>query len=508
MQYLIGLDLGTTAIKVGIFDERGRTVAAVTEEYMLSKPSALWVELETEIYWQAFSKALKAALEKSAVDVEKIVALGISVQGETMVQVDKNGKPLRPAIVWLDNRAQEEAEILREHFTDEKIHEITGQVSMLAMWPAAKILWLKRWEKEIFEKTEKFLLLEDYFLYRLTGRYLAEGSLLCSTIYWNIRTKNYWDEMLDFLGISKEQLPQIAEPGEIAGKLQKETAAELGLSENLTVVVGALDQACGTIGVGNVEPGIFTESTGAALAICAVSDRPVFDPNRQMPCFYSAVKDQYLVHTFTTGGMVLRWFRDTFCQQEMEMANKGGKSAYDLIGEAAKDISPGCDGLLLLPHFQGSGPPESNQYAKGVFCGITTMHTKAHFGRAVMEAVAMVLREMVEATEAMGIPVQEIRSLSGGAKSPVWCQIKADVTRRRIITMKNTEDAACLGAALLAGTAMGIWPSVKEAARTLAAEAKVYEPCPKNCEIYDKVYKEYGSLTQVMKVVFQKPEEK
>ena len=142
------------------------------------------------------------------------------------------------------------------------------------------------------------------------------------------------------------------------------------------------------------------------------------------------------------------------------------------------------------------------------FCGITTMHTKAHFGRAVMEAVAMVLREMVEATEAMGIPVQEIRSLSGGAKSPVWCQIKADVTRRRIVTMKNTEDAACLGAALLAGTAMGIWPSVKEAARTLAAEAKVYEPCPKNCEIYDKVYKEYGSLTQVMKVVFQKPEEK
>lgn len=506
MKYLIGLDLGTTAIKTGLIDETGKTVASNTQEYELLKPYPQWVEQDINVYWEAFTASLKAVLEKAGIEREKIVGLSISAQGETLVPIDREGKPLRKAIVWMDNRAQEEAEELRDQFTDPVIHRVTGQVSMLAMWPAAKILWLKHHQPEVYNNTYKYLLLEDYFLFRFTGHFMAEGSLLCSTIYWDINTKQYWKEMLDYLGVREEQLPEIMESGDVAGNLKADTAAELGLSENLTVVVGALDQACGAIGVGNVEPGIFTESTGAALAICAMSDKPLFDPNRQMPCFYSGIKDMYMIHTFTTGGMINRWFRDTFCQQELSQEESTGISAYDRMGQAASKVAPGCDGLILLPHFQGSGPPESNQYAKGVFFGITTMHTKAHFERAVLEAVAMTLRGMVEATENMGVSVKEIRSLSGGAKSPIWCQIKADITGRRIVTMKNTEDAACLGAAFLAGTAIGIWPSVADAAKSVTEQARVFEPDPQKHEIYEKTYKMYCHLTELMTAVFKKSE--
>lgn len=504
MNYLLGLDLGTTAIKVGLFDETGKTVTSATQEYDLIRTSALCVEQDAEEYWKAFTAALQIVLRKSGIDANKIAALSISAQGETLIPVDREGKPLRRAIVWLDNRPQEEAEVLRAHFTDEQIHRKTGQVSMLAMWPAAKILWLRNHEPEVFRNTYKYLLLEDYFLYRFTGRYFAEGSLLCSTIYWDINTKRYWPEMLQFLGISDAQLPEIMEPGDIAGKLAPDAAKELGLPESLTVVVGALDQACGAIGVGNVEPGIFSESTGAALAICAMSDRILIDANRQLPCFYSGIKDMYMVHAFSTGGMILRWFRDTFCSAEQAIAKLAGESDYDLIGREAATIAPGCDGLLLLPHFQGSGPPESNQYAKGVFCGVTTMHTKAHFARAIMEAVAMTLRSMVEATEEMGISVKEIRSLSGGAKSDIWCQIKADVTGRKIVTMKNTEDAACLGAAILAGVAVGIWPNVAEAAKRTALQSASFAPDAANKEAYDRTYADYKALTQIMAGYFKK----
>lgn len=494
MKYILGIDIGTTAVKAAVFDQTGHLCGNHTREYTLSTPFPLAVELDAQTYREAFRDAVVNAVKMSGADKAEIVSLGISAQGETLFCVGENGEPLRPAIVWMDNRAQAESDEIESVFGNDKIHQTTGQVSMCATWPAAKILWIKRHEPEVFRKTNKFLLIEDYFIYLLTGKYVSEDSLLCSTILWDINTREYWQEMLDLLEIHRDQLPDIYCPGTAVAPLTAEGAAFLGLESGMTVALGALDQACGAIGTGNVKPGIFSESTGAALATVAMTDRPVFDPAREMPCFASGIPGMYMIHSFSTGGMALRWYRDTFCAPEIEVERLGGPNAYNIIDQEVKGIAPGSDGLRVLPHLQGSGAPDSNSMAKGVFYGVTLQHTRAHFARAIMEGVAMVLYRMFEATIALGARPREIRSLSGGAKSPVWCSIKADATGVPVKTLKNAESAACLGAGILAGVAAGVWPSVAQAAEQFTEADREYLPNEANKAIYDKLIADYKKL--------------
>jgi sugar (pentulose or hexulose) kinase len=395
--------------------------------------------------------------------------------------------------VWLDNRAQEEAEIISSEFNDGASYKITGQVKIVPTWPASKILWIKRNESDIFRKVYKYLLVEDYLIYRMTGEFVAEGSLLCSTVYWNIITRKWWDEMLDFLEVSADQLPEIRESGEAVGEILSPVASELGLSSKTIVSTGALDQAAGATGVGNIRPGTFSENTGAALAICAPLEKLVFDPSGRMPIHYFVRPATYMAHTFTTGGMVLRWFRDSFCQREMQVGAMSGIDAYDLIGQEAARVAPGSEGLIMLPHLQGAMAPEANPKAKGIFYGFTLRHTKAHFARAIMEAIACIVRRNIEVLEDLNIKVNEIRTLGGGARSRLWKQIEADLTRRPVLTMRN-EEAACLGAAILAGTAIGLYKNIDEACEKMVSIKERFDPNPANFQVYEKTYQRYVRL--------------
>lgn len=503
MDYILSADLGTTAIKLSLFDEEGKLLALTNREYELLTPTALGVELEVEKYWNAFKEGIGEVIKTAKVDPERIRALGISAQGETLIVIGKDGRPLRNAIVWLDSRAQEEAEILATEFGHETSHKITGQVKIVPTWPASKILWIKRNEKDIFGKVHKYLLIEDYFIYRLTGRFVAEGSLLCSTVYWNITTKKWWDEMLKFLGVSLEQLPEIKESGEPVGEILPSVASELGLSSNTVVATGALDQAAGAIGVGNIRPGIFSENTGAALAICATVNKPFFDPRGQMPCHYHGIPDTYMAHTFTSGGVVLKWFRDGFCQTESQIAFLTGFDSYDLLTRQAELAPAGCAGLVMLPHLSGAMAPEANPKAKGVFYGFTLHHTKAHFIRAIMEAIACIVKRNIDTLEELNIKVNEIRSLGGGARSRLWNQIKADLTQRPVLTMEN-EEAACLGAAILAGTAIGMFRNLEEACEKMVLVKERFEPNSANSKIYSKTYEDYVKLYEELCPLFVK----
>jgi xylulokinase len=493
MDTLLAYDLGTTALKCALHDLHGNVIAKASVEYELITPDADSVEMEVETYWKAFKSALALVMQASGVNPSDIRALGVSAQGETLILTDKNGKPLRPAIVWLDNRAQQEAVALAEKFGNQHAYEITGQVKLVPTWPASKILWIKNHEPRIFEKTGKFLLLEDYFLHRLTGEFVCEGSLVTSTCYWNFRTYTWWPEMLAELGISTDQLPECRESGEVVGKLCSEVAVELGLSPETLVCTGALDQACGAIGVGNIQPGIFSENTGAALAICASVKQPTLDPQAQMPCHYHGLPGLYMLHTFTGGGIVLRWFRDEFAQMELSVGKASGLDAYDLLGAEAAGVPPGCEGLVMLPHLQGAMAPEANPAAKGVFYGFTLRHGRAHFARAIMEAVCFIVRRNIEVIEGIGVPVTEIRSLGGGARSPLWKQIEADVTGRPVLTTNN-EEAATLGAAILAGKAVGIYSSVAEAVGQMVQIKARFEPAAENKSSYDEAFRTYVDL--------------
>ena len=504
MKYVLGIDIGTTAIKAAVFDEDGRVKGSHSCEYKLQTPSRVMVELEAETYVNAFKTAVTAAIKNSAVAGQDIVSLAISAQGETLFLLDETGKPLRPAIVWMDNRATQEAQWLEDQLGRDVVHHTTGQVGMSATWPASKILWVKKHQPEIFSRTAKFLLIEDYFVYLLTGRFVSEDSLLCSTMYWDINTRDYWPQMLALLNIDRAQLPEIHRPGTPITQVSAKAAGEFGLSTETLVCLGALDQACGAIGVGNVRPGIFSESTGAALASVAMANEPVIDPAGEMPCFASGIPGMYMVHAYSTGGMAIRWFRDTFCGPEMCVENNSNLNAYLLIDHMVESTVPGSEGLRVIPHLQGSGPPDTDCHAKGVFLNVTLAHSRAHFARGIMEGVSMVLLRMLEATQSLGVEVKEIRSLSGGAKSRAWCQIKADASGLPVRTMKTTDIAACLGAAILAGVGAGVWHSVVDTAEKIADYDLEYLPDSANKALYADMLVEYKQLIKELSPAFKR----
>jgi len=500
MFYLLGIDAGTTSFKAVLFDEEGKEIAIGTEDYKLLTPSPTMVELEPENYWNTCKKVIRQVLDKSRVNPKDIKALTISSQGETLICLDREGNPLRRAIVWIDNRSDKEAEIIKEEFGIRRIFEITGQPEVVPTWPATKILWIRQNEPSLFKKVHKYLLLEDYLIYKFTGKFVAEKSLLSSTLFFDIREGKWWREMLNFIGISSNLLPEIRESGEIVGRLTDRASSETGLCRDTLVITGALDQAAGAIGAGNIAPGVITETTGGALAICATIDKPVF--TSKIPCHYHAIKGKYYLLAWAqTAGMVLKWFRDNFCQLERENSKMRNLDVYDIMTQEASRIPPGSEGLIMLPHLSGSACPEFNPKAKGVFFGFTLKHTRAHFIRAILESIAFMLNKNIKALEGLGVQVGEIRSLGGGAKSRLWNAIKADVTGRPIITLK-TEETACLGAAILAGVGVGMFNSIEEACHKMVSVRERISPNSKNREVYQKAYSRYLVLYDHLEDMF------
>lgn len=503
MGYILGVDLGTTAIKTAVFDEKGKECGAKTVEYTLETPQPGYAELDAQKYIDTFILASKTAMERAKVCSDDIISVGMSAQGETTICLDENYQPIRPAIVWMDIRAAQEAETIEKAIGKENIQKHTGQPGMDAIWPASKILWLKKNEPETYHKTYKYVQLKGYFSYLLTGRMVCEDSILCTTMYWDINTRKYWPEMMDLLGIREDQLPEIVKQGGEVGNITPEGAALFGLSTKTTVNAGALDQACGALGVGNVRPGSFTDCTGSNLSTVAIVDKLILDPDMQMPCFASAIPGKYMLHAFSSGGMVLKWFRDTFCQMEKKIEEEGGMSAFDQLGKEIMKIAPGNDGLVMIPHLQGSGPPDTDNHQRGVYFGITLAHNKYHFARAVMESIAMVLRRMMDAMEPLGVKVERIIALGGGSKSDVWCQLKADATGIPISIMSTTESSGCLGAAILAGVASGIWESCEKAADEIIYAESTYEPNLEVKDAYDKLFEKTMKLQYGMKQFYE-----
>ncbi len=491
---VLAVDLGTTALKCAVYDRDGRCVSEATREYVLQTPRPGWVEVPCATYWDALRTAITDLWRGGAADAEQVAAIAISAQGETLVPVDASGRELRDAIVWLDARAQSEADELTARFGTETIYAVTGQPEMLATWPAAKLLWLARHEPAIAAATARHLLIEDWLLFRLTGEYVTEGSLATSTCYWDFRTKRWWPEMLDAIEVSADQLPTVLEPGAPIGPLRGAAARELGLGDDVLVCAGALDQACGAIGGGNIAPGGFSENTGAAIALCATIDGPRLDPAGAMPCHYHAMPDTYMFHTFTGGGIVLRWFRD-------QLAAAG--ESYDDLGTRAAAVPAGADGLIMLPHLQGAMAPENDDAARGALIGLTLAHGRGHIARAIMESVAFIVRRNLDVLRGLGVEIDAVRALGGGSRSAVWKQIEADVLGVPVVTMTHP-DAGALGAAMLAGVGLGWWPDVASAARTMVRENRVFEPNSANAGVYEDNYGAYVASYEALRPVFNR----
>lgn len=495
MTLLLGVDLGTTAIKAGLYGFNGELVASATNEQQLATPAAGVVELDLDSYWKGFVDVVRQVVQKTRGGAATIVGLALSVQGETLVAADLDGHALRPAIVWLDNRAAAESEQLQACFGDEAVFKITGQTEMLPTWPAPKILWVRNNEPSIFRAVKKWLLLEDYFIQRLTGDPWCEGSLITSTCYWDLHTQRWWPEMLEAIGIRESQLPPRGESGTAVGSIRPGIAEELSLDHRTVVSLGGLDQACGAIGVGNIRPGIFSENTGAALAVCAAVDRPVLDPSRRIPCHAHALAGMYMLHTFSSGGIVLRWWRDAFARN----AGHGdeGSVGYEELMASVASVPPGAEGVMVVPHLQGAMAPDPNPHASAAMAGLRLHHGPPHVVRAILESIAYMVRRNLEAVTDMGLEVREIRALGGGARSPLWKQIEASVTGVPVVVTSCAEPAT-LGAAMLAGLGAGVFEDVGGAIDSVVRTAAWYDPDPNDRAVYQEGYTRYCELSEML----------
>jgi xylulokinase len=501
--FLIGIDVGTTSIKGILMDHTGEPVAFSKQEYTLESGEGDRCELDPEIYWIVTCRIIRDLLYRSGTDPSLVTGVSFSSQGETLIPVDHMGRPLRKAIVWLDNRSSEEAVLIKDRFGGPKVMEITGQPEILPTWPATKILWISKNEPDVFQKAGKYLLVEDFLIFRMTGKYCTEYSVSSSTLYLNISQKGWWQEMLDFIGISEKQLPELLPSGKAVGNLTPEAAAATGLNTEVLCVTGSYDHPAGAIGSGNIRSGDVTLTIGASMAMCVAIDKPVSDLSLRLPCQCHSVDGLYFLQPYgQTAGMVLKWFKDGFCQEEVNEAAQKNEDPYDRMVRLAEKVRPGADGLVMLPHLMGTGSPEFNPKVKGVFAGIGLGMGKGHFIRAIIESVCLMIHHNLVVIRENGFEVKTIHILGGAAKSRLWNQVLADVTGLPVCTLLQNENAA-LGACMLAGTGTGIFPDLKTACEASVRKGRQYEPNLPNHQVYTGLYEKYRYLYSALEYYWE-----
>jgi sugar (pentulose or hexulose) kinase len=497
----LSFDVGTTSVKTALFDARGKLLAKDIQNYSLDTPRIDWYEVEPEVYWQAVRRGFRETISGSGVEAKRIQAVCGCSQGETIIFLDKKNRSVRPAIVWIDNRARKESEELKARISTEEFYRATGCVEIEPTWSVLKIAWLKNNEAENFIEIDKIMLVEDYIVYMLTGRFLSTPTLMHSTGLFDIRAGKYWSKTVSPLDI-EGRLPPVVEVGGIVGPLRPSLADELGLSRETIVVKGAMDQTMSAVGAGNIHPGVVTETTGTALAIGVTADSAQAIHANSLAHQPHAVAGKYLILPYAqTSGVLYKWFRDVFASAEIEAAG-GLEEAYEELNRLAAAAPAGCDGLVLLPFFAGAYIPENDMYAKGVWYGITLKHGRGHFARSIQESVGFMLRRILDLIRAANIEIQEVRSMGGAARSDLWLQIKADICGQPMVRMKE-EETSVLGCAILSAVATKGYGDIEEAAAAMVRTGTTFAPDPIHRDLYDRRFELYRQLYETLKPVFR-----
>jgi sugar (pentulose or hexulose) kinase len=467
---LLGIDVGTTAVKALVIDEGGRVLGEAGREYVLSTPREGWVQQDAELWWENLVIVVREAL--AGLDASGVKGVALSTQGDTMCPVDADGKPLAPARTWMDTRTGPQIERLTRKFSLQDWYQITG--SRLGTFAAA--LSLAWWQDEMpdaFRAASRFCLVEDFIIGRLCGEHVVAASNASRTMLYDIRSRAWSPKLLEVVGIEESRLPKAAESGAKVGALTPAAAETLGLSTDVAVVLGGHDQVVGAVGSGVIRPGSLMLASGTAWVILAAIDAPLHDDLLRLQTYCHAAHDLWAIIGAYAGGVLLRWYRDEFMP---------GQSYDTIVAEAAEaersslaDHS-GRSPLTFLPHFYGAVTPGWDEKAKGSLLGLTLAHTRGDVAFALLRGVALETAWNVQAMKEMGAATEEIRMIGGGAKSPFWAQAVADATGATVILPQATEAAAC-GAGLLAGIGAGVYSSLAEASSCVRL-GQAFEPHP------------------------------
>jgi xylulokinase len=492
----LGIDVGTGGTRALAIDEGGRIVASATSEHVpFASPQTGWAEQDPRDWWRAAGEAVRAVLSRPGIDAGAIRAVGLSGQMHGSSLLDARGEVVRPALLWCDQRTDVECREITDRVGAARLIELTLNPALTG-FTLPKLLWVRKHEPALWSTVRSVLLPKDYVRYRLTGEKATDVADASGTLLFDVGGRKWSREMLDAMELDPSLMPRAYESPEITSSVSPDGASATGLRAGTPVVAGGGDQAAGAVGMGIVRPGAVSATIGTSGVVFAATDWPVLEPEGRIHAFCHAVPGRWHVMGVTLGaGLSLRWIRDL-----IGAGPDDGRDPYDRLTEAAASVPAGSDGVLWAPYLMGERTPHLDPHARAALVGLAASHTRGHVVRAVLEGVAFSLQDSFTILDQMRVPVGAVRLGGGGARSPLWRQIQADVYGHAVETVE-AEEGAAYGAAILAGVGGGVWKTVDEACDQIVRVAARVEPVEADRVTLARQYQRFRALYPALKAV-------
>ena len=496
---LLGIDVGTTTAKAALFDLRGQHVASAVSEYPTRYLANNAVEQDPEDWWNAVCLSIRTLFELSKDRINRIRAIGVSAQAPTLLPVDQSGVPVRPALIWMDRRSGQQSQDLSERFGFDAIVQRTGNRPD-PFFVASKLRWMSEHEPSLIKRSRWFLQINGFINHRLTGEFTLD-TVHRSLLQLHDQSSNGWcDDILEWCGVESDLFPVASGGSEVIGTVHRSAAEATGLRIGTPVVCGTVDGAAAALEAGVFDPGTAAEMTGTSTVLMMPTST-----RRPHPAFISmphAIPERSLVlAAMVSTGACLKWFRDELGSLEKQQAKKMGKNVYDLLTAEAAKSSPGAEGVFFLPYMMGERSPLWHTEARGVFFGLSLASRKADILRSILEGTAFALRQNIETARDAGLAINTVRSVGGGARSSLWCRIKADVLGLPIEVVKDSGGAP-FGAAVLAGTGCGLISDPSHFLRKVVEVEETYQPNLRLSDGYSQRYHHFCNLYTSLKELY------
>jgi xylulokinase len=493
MSYL-GIDVGTGGTRALVIDHQGKVVASASSEHEnFASPKPGWAEQHPEDWWRACGEAVRNTLQSSGIRAEDIACVGFSGQMHGAVLLDSKDEVVRPAIIWCDQRSEAQSRELEEMFGRDTLIRLTCNPP-LTNFTLTKLLWVRETEPKNWERVAHVMLPKDYVRFRLTGERAIDMADASGTLMLDVTHRRWSTEVLAKTGINEKMLPALFESPDVCGKVSAAGAEATGLRAGTPVVAGAGDQAAGAVGMGIARVGAVSATIGTSGVVFASTDRPAMDPQGRLHTFCHAIPGRWHVMGVTqAAGLSFRWYRDNFGAASPGVQKKDGRDPYDVFAEEAATAPAGSEGAFWVPYLMGERTPHLDPSARAALVGLTASHTRAHVIRAIMEGVAYSLKDSFTIFEEMKVPISSIRLGGGGARSPLWRQIQADVYGREV-EIVPAEEGAAYGAAILAGTGAKEWKSVEQACDAIVRVAQRIPVNQKDSTTMQQGYQTYRKI--------------
>ncbi len=500
MNTVLGIDLGTTGLKVTLLSEAGRLVGSEYCEYPILSPQPGYAEQDPEAWWTGFIAACQRLKAACSADFDQIVGIGMCGQMHTQVYLDKENQVLRPAITWMDQRSSDIVDRINQ---SEDARSLVFQESRnlaTTTYTAPQVRWVQEHQPDVWSRVSRVLVAKDFVKYRLTGEMVTDYAEASGTLLFDVAKRAWSDRLFDFFGFPRTLFPDVLPSDEIIGRVTPEASELTGIKAGTPVVNGSSDNSASALGAGMVKPGQVTLIIGTAGVITVCSDKPLVDPQNRTLCWHYCLRDKWVTLGITqTAGESLNWFKDAF---DKGQGDGGSGDVFEQYNQAVEAVPDGSGGLIFLPYLNGERTPYWDPFARGVFYGINLSTEKAHFIKAIMEGVSFALRNNIETVESLGITINEVRAVGGGLKSPVWLDVLSKILRKPVVTV-SVPDTANLGNALLCGKALGLYSSYEEAVSNMVTTDRRVV-CETGVETYERQYAIFLELYEQLAGTFRR----